>query len=77
MSERATTPTVRPFAMGLFAPIITADASSEIVYPDPHLVVLLFLLGFCLLYVLAIVADTLSRSADGVNDATEWSSDRS
>jgi hypothetical protein len=61
--------------MGLFVPIVTADASAEIVYPDPHLVVLLFLLGFCLLYVLAIVADALSRSREGVADATEWSSD--
>lgn len=76
MSERAPTPTVRPLAMGLFAPIVTADVSAEIVYPDPHLVVLLFLFGFCLLYVLAIVADALSRSREGVADATEWSSDR-
>lgn len=76
MSEREHPSTVRRSVTGLPLPIATVGVSSEITYADPHLVVLLFLLGFCLLYVLVVVVDAFSRSDRRVDEDVEWASER-
>jgi len=50
----------------------TGERPPEFVYADPHLLVLLFLLGFCLLYVLILIADNFVRSDPGPREDPDW-----
>lgn len=46
---------------------------SGIIYFDPNLIVLLFLLGFCLLYVLVLAIDTWSGTdRTTTNEESDW-----
>lgn len=76
MFDRQPIPTELPEStVDAFVPIkTTADTSSEIVYVDPHFVVLLFLLGFCLLYACIVAVDALSRPAATGEDDSETTS---
>ena len=56
----------------MFVPMkATAGPSPEIVYVDPHFVVLLFLFGFCLLYACIVAMDALGRTDTSGEDDSE------
>ena len=61
MFDRQQTPsTLRDSEASALSPTgAAASAPPEFVYVDPHLVVLLFLLGFCLLFALIVATDAL------------------
>ncbi|MFO7927890.1 MAG: hypothetical protein ACQET5_03135 [Halobacteriota archaeon] len=74
MSEKHPhTSTARRFPAIAPIPIATAETSPDIAYVDPNLVVLLFLFGFCLLYVAILVVDTFSSSESTGADQGEYS----
>ena len=51
---------------------VTGERPSEIGYIDPHLIVLLFLLGFCFVYLFILIADRFLRSGASPPQETAW-----